>query len=1364
MIKIKFQRKTILIFFFGLSLLGLILVLLYQFFLKDYLISLKEKNSFKWGTEEINLDYTDENREETFIIKTDREDYIGLSKVEIYFLVTNLREEEEAWLKFRFAGQEDLKWVRKFNASGDQTWEDLILTSNIEYQNPKQKEIGDRDSKNQAQVKLPSGTTFFKAQIEYPVGSEEEFLIEIFGKKGGYGHLDPEIRSLWQKKAKIMINPEKLEEVDPVGEFPILLTEKDLPKDLLDENQEFHAKADGDDLRFSLDSSAKEEIPFEIVNFKLKSDDQDAEAEIWVNLPEINLAKDQNQLYVWWGNEEAEAYSKKDPFGPDFAWFNGYERVYHFNFGLENILKDSSLNNNHLEVSKNNGIEEAEGLIGKGLGLKPNGFLVLKGDDFFQNEKAGISFWVLNRDGNQDDQDEKDGQDSNQDGQDEEQDAQDEEEEKEIDTPKPAVTRETFGEVIDLRGANPGNPVSDSENPGSNSQNPGSEFVRSDNIEAVILDTNQDSQDENQDSQDEEDETETETIQTEVSQGNNNPGETILFNSPAQIDEEEADDLISVWHFNNNFKDYKENLKLVNEDDTEVEFKEDGLIKEAAEFSGDKDALLVYEAEEEEEELNFEDDFSFTAWVKPDNKFEEEQIIFQRGDLIGNFDFSIALTKKGKLKFTYFNESFIELIDASEFALEPDNWNLIGLSYHNKKNQLNFYLNGKQISSTQCPNDCEISERGSNYFIGGNNFHDNNFLGILEEVAFFDRFLSESEIKKLYLGDLYLIDKAEKQILGLNGEVLEIEKANWQKEDWNLVTLVKDKDEIKLYHNREEVQKAESQELKNKGGSIYFGNQVNQKEFLLDELRLLSISADSSRVALNYNNQLEKKAETKEEDQFLIIEDVDQIEYFNKDWGEKIKLGINRNLANDFLNQESEDLIFPLLIDETNLPEEIIEEAKEDGCDLRFSLDSKGVKKLSYEKVVWGLNQDMNRDSQDGDQDIQDIGDDKFEIWVQVPELQLKEDNHFYVWYDNDNAECLGFERSMGLNSKAQIWENNETVFHFNDVFYPKIQNQFLNQDTNQDEQDEKQDGQDEEVRPIRIAYLGDTPEESIGKIGKSLVFDGIDDFLLVEDINLDLDDYFLSFWFKGEEKDGFVFNLADKEDQDKEIKISLKDNQMVLEMQGEDFILENPKIENETWYLVGLNIDNQENKIQIFINGKLRKEIAENQVPDLKIKEPAIYFGSDQKSGYNKISYDEFRVFKNSLKPFEVSLDYLAQGEAFKVVGEGLNQDANQDDQDENQDGQDEDEDFQDGDEDGDEEESGEGEIQIIRQSIEEITQLEEGIVEEGTTEPVIKPGRINISKINGVEVGKVKSMSEVEVDKIKDVNKKEKNKDKEE
>jgi hypothetical protein len=200
----------------------------------------------------ITVNNTDENNNETLIIKTDKDTYSGFGSADVIYSITNNGDKDEN-VKIQFLFSDNNKSVSEsfvLNGTKIETrteeniaWEDkeiisyatstittatttkgklyeirniikekkVLSSKNIEEQVPnwdnlslsefvavsslKRKNVNNYVADKEIRVLIKSGETkYFKNKITFPPSKpNEKFFIEAFGDKGGYGHLDPTI-------------------------------------------------------------------------------------------------------------------------------------------------------------------------------------------------------------------------------------------------------------------------------------------------------------------------------------------------------------------------------------------------------------------------------------------------------------------------------------------------------------------------------------------------------------------------------------------------------------------------------------------------------------------------------------------------------------------------------------------------------------------------------------------------------------------------------------------------------------------------------------------------------------------------------------------------------------------------------------------------------------------------------------------------------------------------------------------------------------------------------------------------------------------------------------------------------------------
>ena len=115
------------------------------------------------------------------------------------------------------------------------------------------------------------------------------------------------------------------------------------------------------------------------------------------------------------------------------------------------------------------------------------------------------------------------------------------------------------------------------------------------------------------------------------------------------------------------------------------------------------------------------------------------------------------------------------------------------------------------------------------------------------------------------------------------------------------------------------------------------------------------------------------------------------------------------NLTGSLINGNNNN--FPVLITEAGLPSEIFSNAKSDGCDIRFSIDSLGIHEIPLELV--NFNTTTN----------------KTEIWVKT-NLTASTNKVIYVWYGYADASCYSPSNTFGAEN---VWrEEYKLVYHMN--------------------------------------------------------------------------------------------------------------------------------------------------------------------------------------------------------------------------------------------------------------------------------------------------------------------------------------------
>jgi hypothetical protein len=143
--------------------------------------------------------------------------------------------------------------------------------------------------------------------------------------------------------------------------FPVLLTEDNLPSEIFDADGSYPAKADGGDIRFSSDSAGTTELAREIVEFTRDNDPANGTCQIWVKVPTLDY-DDDTVIYIWYNDSGASEPAADSTYGSEAVW-SDYDGVWHLEeeSGTRN---DATANGN--DLSDNNTVTYGSAAIGNG--------------------------------------------------------------------------------------------------------------------------------------------------------------------------------------------------------------------------------------------------------------------------------------------------------------------------------------------------------------------------------------------------------------------------------------------------------------------------------------------------------------------------------------------------------------------------------------------------------------------------------------------------------------------------------------------------------------------------------------------------------------------------------------------------------------------------------------------------------------------------------------------------------------------------------------------------------------------------------------------------------------------------------------
>ncbi len=321
----------------------------------------------------VDLSYTDDTKQESLIIRSDKSDYTGDLDSDVYFSVTNTSKiDESAILLFYFPGQfipnrsdppgtgpatvtyleqriEDTWQKREFFAKNIKIDENALSQAIT-----KRKPIPeDFEVKVGTQIEVSAGqTVYFKSKISFRSTDSGEFWIEALGKNGGYGLLDPTYTgtrygskassdtaaswytsgsNTWTYRKKISIDYRKVSGAQ--SSFPVLLsfTDTNLRKTTFGGNA---ASGSGEFIVTS--SNGTTSLPYEIETYSSSS----GQFIGWVNVTTLSATNNTN-LYLYYGGPAAGGATNQNKTG---TWNSAYVGVWHLPNGTTLTANDSTSN------------------------------------------------------------------------------------------------------------------------------------------------------------------------------------------------------------------------------------------------------------------------------------------------------------------------------------------------------------------------------------------------------------------------------------------------------------------------------------------------------------------------------------------------------------------------------------------------------------------------------------------------------------------------------------------------------------------------------------------------------------------------------------------------------------------------------------------------------------------------------------------------------------------------------------------------------------------------------------------------------------------------------------------------------------
>ena len=326
----------------------------------------------------IEFPHTDNNDNESIIIKSDKDRYTSFAGSDVYFSVTNTSDlEEDGILLFHFdqsfkRSNDDPSGITKprvhsLEQRADNNWsKHNLIYNNISINATKLAQALDKkkdipetfDVSAGTQFKLAANqTAYFKAKISYPPGSEGEFWIETLGENGGYGLLDPWYASTYTHRKKITIDNAMVSGGADLSNFPVLIS---FNNDLSLKGTAFGGKVASGSGEFVFTSSdGTTKLDHEVEYYSALN----GQIVAWVEVPTLDADAD-TVLYLYFGGPTTGATNQN----VTGVWDDDYLGVWHLG---ESVTDESSATDVHKDSNNTNhanqsGNTNATGKIGIG--------------------------------------------------------------------------------------------------------------------------------------------------------------------------------------------------------------------------------------------------------------------------------------------------------------------------------------------------------------------------------------------------------------------------------------------------------------------------------------------------------------------------------------------------------------------------------------------------------------------------------------------------------------------------------------------------------------------------------------------------------------------------------------------------------------------------------------------------------------------------------------------------------------------------------------------------------------------------------------------------------------------------------------
>ena len=144
----------------------------------------------------------------------------------------------------------------------------------------------------------------------------------------------------WARRCKITIDSDLVSA--NLSNFPVLLTEDNLPSEMFDADGIYPALNGGGDLRFSSDQLGANQLACEVVSFTIDNDPSNGLAEVWVKVPSVSGSVD-TDIYVWYKKSGETQPARDATYGLEAVWTE-FLYVAHMNNATSTTVSDSTSN------------------------------------------------------------------------------------------------------------------------------------------------------------------------------------------------------------------------------------------------------------------------------------------------------------------------------------------------------------------------------------------------------------------------------------------------------------------------------------------------------------------------------------------------------------------------------------------------------------------------------------------------------------------------------------------------------------------------------------------------------------------------------------------------------------------------------------------------------------------------------------------------------------------------------------------------------------------------------------------------------------------------------------------------------------